>query len=81
MICSSQETESEVGGPIIEHEILAIKPLRGSYGLFVAYKASGIGPHRGEFSQFGPTQLITAMRCYVASKLGDEIEIPEELRT
>lgn len=28
---------------------------------------------------FGPTPLIAAMRCYVASKLGDEIEIPEEL--
>lgn len=28
----------------------------------------------------GPTPLITAMRCYVASKLGDEIELPEEVR-
>ncbi len=28
----------------------------------------------------GPTPLIAAMRCYVASKLGDEIEIPEELK-
>jgi hypothetical protein len=28
----------------------------------------------------GPTPLITAMRCYVASKLGDEIELPEELK-
>lgn len=27
----------------------------------------------------GPTPLIAAMRCYVASKLGDEIEIPENL--
>jgi len=29
---------------------------------------------------YGPTPLISAMRCYVASKLGDEIaiEIPEE---
>lgn len=27
----------------------------------------------------GPTPLIAAMRCYVASKLGDEIEVPEEL--
>lgn len=28
----------------------------------------------------GLTPLIAAMRCYVASKLGDEIEIPEELK-
>lgn len=26
-----------------------------------------------------PTPLIAAMRCYVASKLGDEVEIPSEL--
>jgi hypothetical protein len=30
-------------------------------------------------SQSGETPLIAAMRCYVASKLGDEVEIPEEL--
>jgi hypothetical protein len=28
----------------------------------------------------GSTPLIAAMRCYVASKLGDEVEIPEELK-
>jgi hypothetical protein len=27
----------------------------------------------------GPTPLIAAMRCYVESKLGDEVEVPEEL--
>lgn len=27
----------------------------------------------------GPTPLIAAMRCYVASKLGDTVDIPEEL--
>ena len=27
----------------------------------------------------GPTPLVAAMRCYVASKLGDEVELPEEL--
>jgi|WetSurMetagenome_2_1015567.scaffolds.fasta_scaffold45276_3 hypothetical protein len=33
----------------------------------------------GEHTRTGPTALIAAMRCYVASKLGDEVEIPEEL--
>lgn len=28
----------------------------------------------------GSTPLIAAMRCYVASKLGQEVEIPEELK-
>jgi hypothetical protein len=32
-----------------------------------------------EFEEEGPTPLIAAMRCYVASKLGDYIDIPEEL--
>lgn len=27
----------------------------------------------------GPTPLVAAMRCFVASKLGDEVELPEEL--
>jgi hypothetical protein len=30
-------------------------------------------------TQYGATPLIAAMRFYVASKLGDEVEIPEEL--
>jgi hypothetical protein len=28
----------------------------------------------------GDTPLIAAMRCYVASKLGDEVDLPEELK-
>jgi hypothetical protein len=31
-------------------------------------------------NSYGPTPLVAAMRCYVASKLGDEVEIPEELK-
>jgi hypothetical protein len=34
----------------------------------------------GDWIRFGSTPLIAAMRCFVASKLGDEIEIPEELK-
>lgn len=30
-------------------------------------------------ANYGPTPLIAAMRCYVTSKLGGEVEIPEEL--
>jgi hypothetical protein len=28
---------------------------------------------------YGPTPLIAAMRCFVASRLGDEVEVPDEL--
>ena len=33
----------------------------------------------GGYLSYGPTPLIAAMRCYVASKLGEEVEIPNEL--
>lgn len=39
-------------------------------------RGSGV---KTETIQTGPTPLVAAMRCYVVSKLGDEIEIPEEL--
>lgn len=35
--------------------------------------------YEGDWIAFGPTLLIAAMRCYVASKLGDVVDIPEEL--
>ena len=36
--------------------------------------------HRGNpLGVEGDTPLMAAMRCYVASKLGDDVEIPEEL--
>jgi hypothetical protein len=28
---------------------------------------------------YGPTPLVAAMRCYVASQLGDEVDVPDEL--
>jgi hypothetical protein len=54
------------GGPIIEREGIALIP--------------GWTAERPGFSADGPTPLIAAMRCYVASKLGDDVEIPEELK-
>lgn len=33
----------------------------------------------GKFTQFDHDPLISAMRCFVASRLGPEVEIPEEL--
>ena len=58
------------GGPIIERVITKIEDYGDSWG--------AEGPNAPE--RFGQTPLIAVMRCYVASKLGDEIEIPEELK-
>jgi hypothetical protein len=58
-------TDWAQGGPIIEREGIALLP-----------------PELAEMPGYegrGETLLIAAMRCYVTSKLGDEIEVPEEL--
>ena len=68
------------GGPIIERE--KINTVFGTHELWSSTK-NDLGAKRLEdsfkFRQYGPTPLIAAMRCYVASKLGEHVEIPEEL--
>ena len=65
-------TDWAQGGPIIEREGIG------------HYKANSskvwAHPYGGEYNAEGPTALIAAMRCYVISKLGEEIEIPEALK-
>lgn len=62
------------GGPIIEREFITIDAFVDS-PKWCAECNTGDYHNR----QYGPTPLIAAMRCYVASKLGDEVEVPEEL--
>jgi hypothetical protein len=61
-------------GVIIEREGIELK--RGLVRPFVwaAFAYNNPTAHR-----CGPTALVAAMRCYVSSKLGDEVEIPNEL--
>lgn len=59
------------GGSIIEREGIAIW-IRYDEGWKALMKAY-------DEDMSGETPLIAAMRCYVTSKLGDEIEIPEGL--
>ena len=69
-------TDWAQGGPIIEREeIFLAKSLRGCWNA-MAYNEQ----HTVTAFEDGPTPLIAAMRCYVASKLGDEVDIPEELK-
>jgi|APGre2960657373_1045057.scaffolds.fasta_scaffold01063_10 hypothetical protein len=60
------------GGPIIEREKITLR-IWDDEDYVHAYIDTG----KDWFE--GPTPLIAAMRCYVASKLGDNIDIPEEL--
>jgi hypothetical protein len=62
------------GGPIIEREEISVNWASGQWQAHIAND-------QDEYAQieYGPTPLIAAMRCYVASKLGDEVQVPEEL--
>ena len=73
-------TEWARGGPIIEQEKIEWQwlPAADKARQYGARKPSLGGLNR-TFCMDGPTVLIAAMRCYVASKLGDETELPEEL--
>lgn len=73
-------TDWAQGGPIIEREMREF-----GFDLW-----SGVHVPDGQFAAtycrgapdsyvYGPTPLIAAMRCYVASKLGEDVSIPEEL--
>jgi hypothetical protein len=77
----SPSTDWAQGGPIIEREKIGIeRHIRAcEYHGWMALKDSSFEASVPEETTWGETPLIAAMRCYVASKLGDEIEIPEEL--
>jgi len=62
-------TDWAQGGPIIERERISIVQT------ITEWQAA-----KTNVFSYGPTPLIAAMRCYIASKLGDEVEIPEELK-
>lgn len=64
------------GGPIIEREQISVDNFKGHPC------AAFMGTHaKYEFRQWAPEGqiLLAAMRCYVASKLGEEVEVPDEL--
>lgn len=77
------QTNWAQGGPIVERELgnlyrranaTAAEP---EVWTGIAYKRTP--DYTAAIHQDGPTPLIAAMRCYVASKLGAEVEIPDEL--
>jgi hypothetical protein len=61
----------EFGGPIIERERIEIFTHDEEWFAYSSNSKPEDFP--------GDTQLIAAMRCYVASRLGDSVNVPEEL--
>ena len=70
----SPSTDWAQGGPITEREQIATRR-SGAYAENFWSASKGFSDDK----TYGPTPLIAALRCYVASKLGDEVEVPEEL--
>lgn len=67
------------GGPIIERCQITIRHDYNDDWVAEYSHPYSYGAGRAYFKQSGPTPLLAAMRCYVASMLGEEIEVPEEL--
>ena len=77
-------TDWSLGGPIIEAELLDVTPYDpGNMGWRCTRRDADYSPKAHPlnryYAQFGPTPLIAAMRCYVSSRLGDVVEVPEKL--
>ena len=68
------------GGPIIEREKISIEHMTGAGDAGADVWVATRIEHPAFSEEQGPTPLIAAMRCFVASKLGDEVEIPDELK-
>jgi len=74
LVAFKYSTDWAQGGPIIEREGICVDLLLNGQWIAASRKVEGATMY------CGPTPLIAAMRCYVASKLGDEVEIPENLK-
>ena len=73
--CPEYSTNWAQGGAIIEREGISTWVFDD-----VTWKAEN--PFASGVDQVfeGSTPLIAAMRCYVASVMGDEVDVPEELK-
>jgi Protein of unknown function (DUF2591) len=67
-------TDWAQGGPIGDREDIEVVLAAGHHktAKWMAVKGNNT-------FGFGETKLIATMRCYVVSKLGDEVELPVEL--
>lgn len=67
------------GGPISEREWLHVEPWPNASKADFRWSCTQYNLDT-PVGTLGPTPLIAAMRCYVSSKLGDEVDLPEDLK-
>lgn len=72
-------TDWSLGGPILTES--RITRTIDHSGLWVAYWTEGYGEEdfHKKWMQCDRSELVAGLRCYVASKLGDEVDVPDEL--
>jgi len=78
----SPSTDWAQGGPILERQEIELHKwgIEGWMAKDTNYQFLNTPAESAVFAKaYGPTPLIAAMRCFVASKLGDEIDVPDEL--
>lgn len=66
-------TDWAFGGQILDQERISIEPFKNT-SAWSAFKFDS-----GDCAVNAPTALVAVMRCYVASKLGSEIDIPDSV--
>ena len=69
-------TDWAQGGPIIEREHIEV---RYRVGVDMTAAIDGKSEQTAGYRESQKPMLLAAMRCYVASKLGDEVELPKEI--
>ena len=67
------------GGPILTSEHIS-RTIDHS-GLWIAYWSDGYteGDEGKKWMQCDRSELVAGLRCYVASELGEEVEVPDDL--
>lgn len=74
----SPSTDWSRGGPIIDREKIDIVWEEGQPHARTSRMVRVPGGVMTWCTTKGPTPLIAAMRCYVCSRLGNEVDIPKE---
>lgn len=75
-------TKWQQGGPIIEREHISLSHFMADPMHTEPYVIAAVSSdYATQDSRWcaGPTALVAAMRCYVVNKLGETVDIPEEL--
>lgn len=72
------DTNWDLGGPLFEAHIQAHDQRGENYFYCWTSKSFALGQMKGTWAT-GPTLLVAAGRCIVASKMGPSIEVPDYL--